>query len=101
MDPNNKHKPPRKSRRKYDETFKAEVLAMVAAGQPASQVAHRLGIGESLIYKWRKRADHLCNGSGHRAPTGEVTKENVALRQELQRTITERDILKKGGGPRL
>lgn len=91
MNPNNKHKTTRKNRRKYDETFKAEVLAMVAAGQPAAEVARRLGIGESLIYKWKKRADHATPV----APSTEVSKENAELRKELQRTIIERDILKK------
>ena len=95
MEPNKTQKTTRRNRRKYDETFKAEVLAMVAAGQPASQVARRLGIGESLIYKWRKRANHSVGGTDHVAPSSEVIKENVALRKELQRTVMERDILKK------
>ena len=85
----------RKKRRKYDETFKAEVLAMVASGQQASEVARRLGIGESLIYKWKKRTNHSTDKATPVAPSGEASKENAELRKELQRTIMERDILKK------
>ena len=84
-----------KKRRKYDATFKAEVLAMVASGQQAREVARRLGIGESLIYKWKKRANHSTDKATPVAPSGEVSKENAELRKELQRTIMERDILKK------
>ena len=72
---------------------------MISAGQPASQVARRLGIGESLIYKWRKRANHSADDVEHLAPSSEVVKENVELRKELQRTIMERDIL-RGAAPK-
>lgn len=37
-------KKPYQKRRKYDASFKAEVLEMVANGQAASQVAQNLGI---------------------------------------------------------
>lgn len=95
MDPSKTQKSTQKKRRKYDETFKAEVLAMVASGQQASEVARRLGIGESIIYKWKKRANHSINDANQIAPTTEAAQENIALRKELQRTIMERDILKK------
>jgi len=38
-------------RRKYDATFKKEVLKMVLNGRPVPEIAQSLGIGENLIYK--------------------------------------------------
>ena len=99
MEPNRTHKTTRKNRRKYDEVFKAEVLAMIAGGQQASEVARRLGIGESLIYKWKKRANNTVGSAEALTQTIEVAKENALLRKELQRTITERDIL-RGAAPK-
>ena len=37
-------------RRKYDATFKADVLKMIANGQGVAYVAQALGISEALIY---------------------------------------------------
>lgn len=91
MEPNKKHK----KRRKYDENFKAEVLSMVAHGQPSSQVAQRLGISESLIYKWKKQASSQLTKGRKELPVSDVIEENTRLRKELQRTVMERDILKK------
>lgn len=87
-------------RRKYDASFKEEVLRMVAAGRPASEVAQRLGIGENLIYKWKSR------NSKAQQPTA-VFKGNHAVsppedQQALLKRIgeleQERDILKKALG---
>jgi transposase-like protein len=41
--------------RKYDAEFRAEVLKMVENGQPVAQIARSLGIGENLIYAWKKQ----------------------------------------------
>ncbi|MVM33186.1 transposase [Spirosoma sp. HMF4905] len=42
-------------RRKYDATFKADVLKMIANGQSVAYIAQALGISEALIYKWKQR----------------------------------------------
>src|SRR6476620_12263055 len=84
-------------RRKYDASFKEEVLRMVAAGRPASEVAQRLGIGENLVYKWKSRS---TVSSQQPAAVG---KENSLIslqdQQPLLRRIREleqeRDVLKK------
>lgn len=93
MEPNKKHQ----KRRKYDESFKAEVLEMVAHGQAASQVAQNLGISESLIYKWKNKTDRAKQITKGRNETalGDVVAENVQLKSQLRRTEMERDILKK------
>lgn len=91
MEPNKKHK----KRRKYDENFKVEVVSMVANGQPASQVAQRLGISESLIYKWKKQTSNEVTKGERKESVAEVLEENARLQKELRRTEMERDILKK------
>ncbi len=48
-----KNQPPK--RRKYDSTFKADVLKMIANGQSVAYVAQTLGISEALIHKWKQR----------------------------------------------
>lgn len=84
-------------RRKYDASFKEEVLRMVAAGRPVTEVAQSLGIGENLIYKWKSRST-----ASSQQPAA-VSKDNSPLssqdQQPLLRRIREleqeRDILKK------
>jgi len=51
MQPKNKSS----NRRKYDATFKADVLKMITNGQSVAYVAQALGISEALIYKWKQR----------------------------------------------
>ena len=41
---------PVRRKRKYDEEFKQQALAMVRNGQTARSVAQALGIGENLIH---------------------------------------------------
>lgn len=95
--------------RKYDSEFKTQVPLMVENGQPIAQVARSLGIGENLIYAWRKQA----GGQGKEkkafrvkkdSPEGaqplleEIERLRVALRQKevaLERSEQEKEILKK------
>lgn len=82
--------------RKYDSAFKEEVLKMVASGRPVSEIAQSLGIGDNLIYRWKK------NISGSSAVSSDqktdLFTENQHLKAELRRTEQERDILKKALG---
>ena len=43
------------ARRKYDATFKKEVLQMAESGRPIAEIAQSLGVGENQIYRWRSR----------------------------------------------
>ena len=84
-------------RRKYDASFKEEVLSMVAAGRPASEVAQSLGIGENLIYKWKSRS---TDSSQQPATVGKgdnkgSPEEQQALFKRIRELEGERDILKK------
>ncbi|RFM29245.1 transposase [Chitinophaga silvisoli] len=46
----------KKTRRKYDASFKAEVIKMLYSGRSISDIAQSMGIGENLVYQW-KNAD--------------------------------------------
>ena len=84
--------------RQYDAEFKKEVLKMTMEGKPVVDVARDLGISPERIYKWR-RDEKLRIGAvafasaGGKALTPE--EELRAIRQELETTKRERDILKK------
>ena len=87
-----------KRQRQYDAEFKKEVLKMTMEGKSIVDVARDLGISPERIYKWR-RDEKLRIGAvafasaGGKALTPE--EELRALRQELETTKRERDILKK------
>ena len=87
-----------KRQRQYDAEFKKEVLKMTMEGKPIVEVARDLGISPERIYKWR-RDEKLRIGAvafasaGGKALTPE--EELRALREELETTKRERDILKK------
>jgi transposase len=87
----------KRTRRKYDDSFKEDVLKMVMSGRPVSEISEALGISENLIYTWKKKAKQ-DKGAGANAAGGynaEAAMEIERLRAELRRTEQERDILKK------
>lgn len=55
-------------RRKYDATFKADVLKMIANGQSVPYVAQALGISEALIYNRVAGAMETANQGGRKTP---------------------------------
>ena len=87
-----------KRQRQYDAEFKKEVLKMTMEGKPIVEVARDLGTSPERIYKWR-RDEKLRIGAvafasaGGKALTPE--EELRAIREELETTKRERDILKK------
>ncbi|WP_315815486.1 transposase [Paraflavitalea speifideaquila] len=88
----------KQTRRKYDATFKEEVLKMVASGRPISEIAQALGVGENLIYRWKSGTQNANKGNaGTNASNNlpDATAEIERLKAELRRTEQERDILKK------
>jgi transposase len=82
-------------RRKYDASFKEEVLRMVLNGRPVNEVAQSLGIGENLIYKWKscRSQQPAAVGKGDNA-TG-ISEDQQALLKRIRELEQERDILKK------
>jgi transposase len=76
----------RLARRKYDDEFKQQALAMVRNGQSARSVAEALGISENLIHQWKRAA---------RTNQSAAELEVEQLRRQLKQVEMERDILKK------
>lgn len=80
-----------KSRRSFSKEFKQEAVQMMLDGHSASSVSKNLGIhNTNLLYRWK--AEILAeSGPAAESLDGQVRE----LREELQRTRRERDILKK------
>lgn len=81
----------RKPRRTFGDEFKEEAVQMMLDGHSAASVSKNLGIGNTnLLYRWK--AEILARSG----PAAKVLDDQVSqLRDELQRTRRERDILKK------
>ena len=79
-----------KIRRTFSQEFKQEAVQMIVNGHTASSVARNVGIDNTnLLYRWK--ADIIASGG----PATEALDSQVReLRDELQRTRKERDILK-------
>lgn len=78
-------------KRKYDADFKRNAVQKVFDGQPAASVARELGVGENLIYKWKKAV--LANGDG--TQNGAELSEVMQLKKKLKELEMENEILKK------
>ena len=80
-----------RSRRSYDDDFKAEAVQMLLDGHSAQSIVERLGIsGTNLLYRWKKQQLEEAG------PVGEVLDSRVQeLEAELRRVERERDVLKK------
>ena len=81
----------RRTRRVYDDEFKAEAVQMLIDGHSAQSIVERLGIsGTNILYRWKNK--QLENAG----PVGEVLDLRVQeLESQLRRTERERDVLKK------
>jgi transposase len=86
----------KKTRRKYDASFKEDVLKMIASGRSVVDVAESLGISTHIIYRWVSLArQDSSTGSPLSNP---FSADIERLKAELHRTQQERDILKKALG---
>jgi len=87
-----------KTRKKYTQEFKDQVVALVDLGKPPSEVAQEMEIGKDLIYAWRRKAAQLPQrGSEGAGAVGDqaVTDELRELRGRITDLELENDILKK------
>lgn len=93
-------KNPQKSRRKYDASFKSEVVNMLTAGRSVPDIARFLAIGENIIYRWRRDAlgSAKSTDAPATAPSQVSLPEHLALQKRLREVEMERDILKKAVG---
>lgn len=87
-----------KSRKKYTQEFKDQVVALVELGKSPTEVAEDMEISKDLIYAWRRKAAQLPQrGSGGAGAVGDqaATDELRELRERLADLQLENDILKK------
>ncbi len=88
--------PELKRRRKFDPAFKQEaVSSWLASGKPAGTIAEELGIQANCLYHWRKALGVPTATLPTPSSPTDLSAENAALRQELDRVRQQRDILKK------
>lgn len=81
-----------KTRRKYDDDFKSEVVKMLTSGQTAAYISKALGVSENLIYRW-KNQNH--GAKKVHSEQNELALENQQLKDRVRQLETEREILKK------
>ncbi len=87
----------RKPYKRYTKEFKLEALRLADQSEkPVTAVARELGLRVNQIYKWKQQLE--SNGSeafpGKGRQAG-LEAENARLRQELERSREENQILKK------
>jgi len=87
-----------KSKKKYTQEFKDQVVALVELGKPPAEVAQEMEISRDLVYAWKSQAGQRARlGSGGAGAAGEqaATDELRALRRRVADLQLENDILKK------
>ena len=82
---------------KYSPEFKREAIRMMTElGLSVPEVSKKIGVHESQLYDWRKKARlegaAAFPGSGRLTP---LEEDNRRLKAEVKRLEMERDILKK------
>lgn len=81
------------TKRKYTQEFKEDAVKLVTEqGYKISEAARNLGIGSSMLGRWKQEIEAEANGS--RLPSDERAELN-RLREENRRLKMEREILKK------
>ncbi len=70
---------------------------MIANGRPIAEISQSLGIGDNLIYRWKRKHGFLKNSSTNLPsdPPQDLLIELDRVKADLRRTEQERDILKK------
>jgi transposase len=88
-----------KNRRHYDDQFKRDAVRLLTeGGQKISQVSRDLGVGVSVLGRWRRRfagpkSTQTPTRNDNSAPVDSAEMEK--LRKELAQVKEEREILKK------
>ena len=86
-----RRKNPQRPRRKYDDEFKANVVALVRDGQSVAEVSRNLDLTPSAVRTWLERA----NPAEEPSISDDDKRELTRLRIENKRLRQERDILAK------
>ena len=94
-----------KTRREFSPEFKREAVALLeSSGRPLMQVATEVGISPSMLRNWRALVRGGTGRAGEhprrwsRRCRHQQASEITRLKRELDRTRTERDVLKKAIG---
>jgi len=92
--------PKKKTRRKYDTSFKDDVIKMALAGRPISEISNSLGVSASLIHRWCKTIPGTKKKNEGSTSSLDINslQQIEQLKADLRRTEQERDILKKALG---
>src|SRR3569623_195650 len=92
MDTMEKQKP----RRKHSEEFKKGTVGLVLdGGRTVLDVARSLGLSESVLFEWVRRAKVERTKGAPRALDGDERAELMRLRRENLDLRMERELLKK------
>ena len=86
-----------KERRKYTAEFKAQAVALLAAGKSVTELAEELCISSNLLYRWKLNAQEAQGGGEGVRAAGERSEAGALrlLRRENASLRLENDILKK------
>lgn len=91
-------------RRRYTVEFKKEaVKCVILEGQDAQEVAERLGVSSSLLYRWKREylEEQAESPQGEQADPmspKEMAQELARLRKQLRESQQVNEILKKTVG---
>ena len=85
-----------KERRSFTREYKAEVVKLArTSGKSAGLIAGELGLTETSVRAWIKRAEIDEKKDPQGPLTSEERAENTRLRRELKTMTMERDFLRK------
>ena len=83
----------KRTHKQYTKDFKEEAVALVLEqGYSVTQAAKSLGIGASMLYKWKEKIEAQRNGV---ALVEDERDELKRLRKEVKELRMEKEILKK------
>jgi transposase len=86
----------KRKRRAFTAEFKADAVRLCRAGDRSiPQVAKDLGLTETALREWVKRAEADAGAPGEGELTTAERNELAELRRRVKRLEMERDILKK------
>jgi transposase len=104
--PSHQASPLKAKRRRYEEQFKRDAVALMEGGRSATQLARELGVSVWNLRDWTElygagsavvspQARSAAGTNVGAAGTVELAVQLADLRRELEAVIRQRDILKK------
>ena len=85
-----------RARRSFTKEYKAEVVKLIrTSGKSVGAVSGELGLTETSVRAWVKRAEIDERKDPQGPLTSEERAENTRLRRELKTVTMERDFLRK------